>query len=205
MVVIGPGISRNEETAEFVRDLVSVCSTSMVIDADGLNAFAGAAEELQPDELRLIHLQCVCSLRIPAKCRGLLDCRPERFRANRIACAKELRRRHSDLRGVERASHRDCESARRIWINTTGNPGMAKGGSGDVLPGSLPACLRSLSICRHDSGWPSWKMIERHRRPVRTAFFDGFPRKIRSRTKSELLREEYGKTKDPACSARCDS
>ena len=49
VVVIGPGISRNEETAEFVRDLVSVCSIAMVIDADGLNAFEGAADELRPD------------------------------------------------------------------------------------------------------------------------------------------------------------
>ena len=49
VVAIGPGISRNEETAEFVRDLVSVCSTSMVIDADGLNAFEGASEEIRPD------------------------------------------------------------------------------------------------------------------------------------------------------------
>src|SRR4029077_14039396 len=49
VVVIGPGISRNEETAEFVRDLVSVCSAAMVIDADGLNAFEGTADEIQPD------------------------------------------------------------------------------------------------------------------------------------------------------------
>ena len=41
VVVVGPGISRNDETAEFVRDLVSICPEWMVIDADGLNAFTG--------------------------------------------------------------------------------------------------------------------------------------------------------------------
>src|SRR5258707_1312889 len=48
VVVIGPGISRNEETAEFVRDLVSICPESLVLDADGLNAFEGHANDLRP-------------------------------------------------------------------------------------------------------------------------------------------------------------
>ena len=50
VVVIGPGISRNEETAEFVRDLVSICSESVVVDADGLNAFEGMSRGPAPDQ-----------------------------------------------------------------------------------------------------------------------------------------------------------
>ena len=50
VVVIGPGISRHPETQEFVRDFVGDLFRAIVIDADGLNAFAGRAEDLQPDE-----------------------------------------------------------------------------------------------------------------------------------------------------------
>ncbi|HSK46236.1 MAG TPA: NAD(P)H-hydrate epimerase, partial [Candidatus Binatia bacterium] len=49
VVALGPGLSQNEETAEFIRDFVSICTTSLVIDADGINAFAGHGEEIQPD------------------------------------------------------------------------------------------------------------------------------------------------------------
>src|SRR5580692_6383153 len=46
VLAVGPGISRNPETSEFVRDLVVKCETPLVLDADGLNAFEGRANEL---------------------------------------------------------------------------------------------------------------------------------------------------------------
>ena len=45
-LAIGPGLSTNDETAEFVRQLVRECPVPFVLDADGLNAFAGRAEDL---------------------------------------------------------------------------------------------------------------------------------------------------------------
>ena len=45
-IAIGPGISRNSETAEFVRTVVTRGDKSMVVDADGLNAFEGSADKL---------------------------------------------------------------------------------------------------------------------------------------------------------------
>src|SRR5258708_34964293 len=51
VVVIGPGLTSHPETQEFVRDFVGICSVPLVIDADGLNAFAGHIEELQPEEI----------------------------------------------------------------------------------------------------------------------------------------------------------
>ena len=45
-LAIGPGISRNSETAEFVRTVVTRGDKSVVIDADGINAFEGAADKL---------------------------------------------------------------------------------------------------------------------------------------------------------------
>ena len=79
VVVIGPGISRNEETAEFVRDLVSVCPVSMVIDADGLNAFEEHAEDIKADAV-VDPFACAFSLLTQEKCRGLPASRLERFR-----------------------------------------------------------------------------------------------------------------------------
>jgi hydroxyethylthiazole kinase-like uncharacterized protein yjeF len=140
VVVIGPGISRNEETAEFVRDLVSVCSTALVIDADGLNAFEGAIEELQPDSdvgpfaVRVLTPH-------PGEMSRLIRVPTGQIQSNRLLLARKTAdetRTFMVLKG-----HRTVIANPRgeYWINTTGNPGMAKGGSGDVLSGIIAAML----------------------------------------------------------------
>jgi ADP-dependent NAD(P)H-hydrate dehydratase / NAD(P)H-hydrate epimerase len=140
VVVIGPGISRNEETAEFVRDLVSVCSAAMVIDADGLNAFEGSAGELRPDnEVGPFAVRVLTPH--PGEMARLTGVPTGTIQSNRLLLARKTA--HETRTMVVLKGHRTVIADPRghYWINTTGNPGMAKGGSGDVLSGIVAAVL----------------------------------------------------------------
>jgi ADP-dependent NAD(P)H-hydrate dehydratase / NAD(P)H-hydrate epimerase len=150
VVALGPGLSQNEETAEFIRDFVSICTTSLVIDADGINAFAGHGEEIQPaaDDY---------SFRVltphPGEMSRLIGSPVPAIQANRVGAARraaELTRACVVLKG-----HRTVIASPHghIWINLTGNPGMAKGGSGDVLTGIVAAVLAQRPLQGVRVGW----------------------------------------------------
>jgi hydroxyethylthiazole kinase-like uncharacterized protein yjeF len=195
VVVIGPGISRNAETAEFVRDLVSVCSASMVIDADGLNAFEGAADGLVPDSavgrfgVRVLTPH-------PGEMSRLTGLPTGEIQANREAVASKTA---AETRAwVVLKGHRTviADPHGHIWINTTGNPGMAKGGSGDVLSGITAAILaefRQMEISHH--GLSDLEQEEKTHLSATSIFrwisvHDSEAEKIRA------LRNQYQKTKD---------
>jgi hydroxyethylthiazole kinase-like uncharacterized protein yjeF len=150
VVALGPGLSQNEETAEFIRDFVSICTISLVIDADGINAFAGLGEEIQPDADDF-------SFRVltphPGEMSRLIGSPVPVIQANRLAAARraaELTRACVVLKG-----HRTVIASPHghVWINLTGNPGMAKGGSGDVLTGIVAAVLAQRPLQGVSVGW----------------------------------------------------
>ena len=150
VVALGPGLSQNEETAEFIRDFVSICTTSLVIDADGINAFAGHGEEIQPDaddySFRVLTPH-------PGEMSRLIGSPVPAIQANRVGAARraaELTRACVVLKG-----HRTVIASPHghVWINLTGNPGMAKGGSGDVLTGIVAAVLAQRPLQGVRVGW----------------------------------------------------
>jgi NAD(P)H-hydrate epimerase len=150
VVALGPGLSQNEETAEFIRDFVSICATSLVIDADGINAFAGHGEEIQPDaddySFRVLTPH-------PGEMSRLIGSPVPVIQADRLAAARraaELTRACVVLKG-----HRTVIASPHghVWINLTGNPGMAKGGSGDVLTGIVAAVLAQRPLQGVSVGW----------------------------------------------------
>jgi NAD(P)H-hydrate epimerase len=154
VVVIGPGISRNPETAEFVRDLVSVCSLSMVIDADGLNAFEGRAEELQPDEAVDAFAMRVLTPH-PGEMSRLACIPTSEVQRNRMATAKRVAKETRACVVLKGHNTVIANPEGHVWINTTGNPGMAKGGSGDVLSGIVAALLAQSPPHGGMIGWNS--------------------------------------------------
>lgn len=197
VVVIGPGISRNSETAEFVRDLVSVCSAAMVIDADGLNAFEGAAQELQPDNAVGRFAVRVLTPH-PGEMSRLTGLPTGEIQANREAVASKTANETKTWTVLK--GHRTviADPGGHIWINTSGNPGMAKGGSGDVLSGIMAAVLaefRQMEIGDHglsdlEHGHETDLLATSIFRWV--SVHDAEAEKIRN------LRSEYRKTKDNA-------
>ncbi len=140
VVVLGPGMSTNGETQEFIRDFAGICHTQMVIDADGLNAFAGCLQDLQPDEV-----ENWTPLRVltphPGEMARLMESNTGEIQRSRIRMAS--RAATQSLCTVVLKGHRTITASPEgyIWINTTGNPGMAKGGSGDVLSGMIAGLL----------------------------------------------------------------
>jgi ADP-dependent NAD(P)H-hydrate dehydratase / NAD(P)H-hydrate epimerase len=143
VVVVGPGISRNPETAEFVRDLVSICSEGLVLDADGLNAFEGRPEDLQPDPKVRSLLMSVLTPH-PGEMSRLLSIPTTQVQRNRVSTALDAAQKTGCC--VVLKGHRTVIASPdgHVWINTTGNPGMAKGGSGDVLSGIVAAVLAQM-------------------------------------------------------------
>jgi hydroxyethylthiazole kinase-like uncharacterized protein yjeF len=154
VVVIGPGISRNEETAEFVRDLVSVCSTSMVIDADGLNAFEEHSEDIRPDTVVDPFAMRVLTPH-PGEMSRLTGLPTGEIQASRVAIARKVAAETQTC--VVLKGHRTVIASPegQEWINTTGNPGMAKGGSGDVLSGVVAGLLAQVQHLQPRDRWQS--------------------------------------------------
>jgi len=140
-IVLGPGLGLAAGTVRAVRTMVAELCHPLVLDADGLNALAGKPEMLKrrsgttvitPHPGELTRLDGMKRPKGPAERRK----RAERLssRSGAIVC---LKGHHTVLT--------DGSSTR---INETGNPGMATGGSGDVLSGILGALL-----CRFDSAF----------------------------------------------------
>jgi len=135
VVALGPGLSTKGEASEFVRSFVADCSLPMVIDADALNAFAGQANLLDGIGRTLVLTPHPGEM---ARLTGLAIAAVE---ADRIHLARSFATEHKltlVLKGWRTLiAHPDG----RIAVNTSGNPAMAKGGSGDILTGIIAAML----------------------------------------------------------------
>lgn len=133
--LIGPGLGRSEELTELILDLLKQAQCPVVLDADGINAVAAHKDRLREAACPLIltpHDGEFARL-----CPGTLPVHDEQARAQRaMQLAKEL--------GcvVLLKGHRTLiTDGRTVYRNETGNPGMATGGSGDVLAGILVSFL----------------------------------------------------------------
>jgi NAD(P)H-hydrate epimerase len=132
VVACGPGLGRSVELDQLVGRLYQQLSQPMVVDADGLNALATQPEVLaRPGGPRILTPH-------PGEFARLVGQRLDG--PKRQSAAAELAARCGGV--VALKGHRTCISdAARRAINTTGNPGMATGGSGDVLTGLIAALL----------------------------------------------------------------
>ena len=139
VLAIGPGISRDVQTAELVRTLVTKLEIPMVVDADGLNAFEGRTDELNGKGRTLVITPH------PGEMARLAGCTVSEVQKDRLGVARKFSREHELI--VVLKGHRtlvvqpDCET----WVNTTGNPGMATGGTGDILTGMVAGMIAQHS------------------------------------------------------------
>lgn len=143
LLAIGPGISRNSETAEFVRAVVkrrdnshfTNSSVNMVVDADGLNAFEGMAERLDGRGRTLVITPH------PGEMSRLTGLSIPEIQSNRLEVARNFARDHELI--VVLKGHRTLIAAPdgTVWVNPTGNPGMATGGTGDILTGLVAGLI----------------------------------------------------------------
>ncbi|MGC2403245.1 MAG: NAD(P)H-hydrate dehydratase [Acidobacteriaceae bacterium] len=135
VLAIGPGISRDSQTAELIRGLVAKLQLPMVVDADGLNAFEGRTTELNGRDRSLVITPH------PGEMSRLAGCSIADVQKDRLGVARKFAREHGLI--VVLKGHRTLvvQPDGEAWVNTTGNPGMSTGGTGDILTGMVAGLL----------------------------------------------------------------
>lgn len=131
VLAIGPGLSQHFETAELVNRLVCQHDKPMVIDADGLNA---VAQNL--DTLKFLNTESVLTPH-PGEMSRLLDVPVSEIEADRVNIAQQFAQDHQLVLVLKGVPSIVARYDGQVWINSTGNAGMATAGSGDVLTGVI--------------------------------------------------------------------
>jgi ADP-dependent NAD(P)H-hydrate dehydratase / NAD(P)H-hydrate epimerase len=139
VIALGPGLGQDPSTSAFVQGLVERAGVPLVLDADALNAFSGDAERLMGrdgvDVIITPH---------PGEMARLVNTSIEAVQHDRLRYAGDFaaaHRVHVVLKG-----HRTVIAGpeNRLFINLTGNAGMATGGTGDLLTGMIAAWFAQL-------------------------------------------------------------
>jgi len=133
-LAIGPGLGTEAMVARTIKRIVADCPKPMVLDADALNVFA-------PVGGTKIRPTCPAVLTPhPGELARLMGVTAADVQANREAFALRFAEEQKIVL-VLKGAGTIVTDGRRIAVNTTGNPGMATGGSGDVLCGVIAALL----------------------------------------------------------------
>ncbi|HVP56353.1 MAG TPA: NAD(P)H-hydrate dehydratase [Candidatus Eisenbacteria bacterium] len=138
VVAIGPGIGRHPETVEFVRTAVAALRCPVVIDADGLNAFDGKTELLDGSKRALVLTPH------PGEMSRLAGISTAAVQADRLNVARTFAREHKLVLVLKGNLTVIALPDGTAWVNPTGNPGMATGGTGDILTGMTAGIVAQM-------------------------------------------------------------
>jgi len=138
-VALGPGLGTHPETQQFVRAVLRDSPIPIILDADGLNAFAGRSEELRERNAPLAVTPH------PGEMARLLGCTTAQVQANRLELALQAAAKWNAMVVLKGYRTIIATPDGRAFINSTGNPGMATGGTGDVLTGMLAGLTAQFS------------------------------------------------------------
>jgi NAD(P)H-hydrate epimerase len=134
-IVLGPGLADNDGAYETTRAIANTIELPLIIDASALNAFASHANELNPhNRPRVITPH-------PGELARLLQSDAKTINIDRIAAAREAARVTNCVVVLKGYQSLVAEPDGHVYVNPTGNPGMATGGMGDVLAGMIGALL----------------------------------------------------------------
>lgn len=137
VLAVGPGLGRDEGTVSLVRKIVAEISLPLVLDADGINALVGVAGDILPKRESPVVLTPH-----PGELGRLLDKSSQEIQSDRIAFTKTsceawgavvVLKGNRSLIAAPKGSGRQPSLA----INSTGNPGLASAGTGDILTGFI--------------------------------------------------------------------
>jgi hydroxyethylthiazole kinase-like uncharacterized protein yjeF len=134
-VTLGPGLGLDEETQALARTLVFECPQPMVVDADALTALTGHLDRLRGAAGPR------CLTPHPGEMARMLGVSVADVQRDRIATARRFATTHAVSVVLKGASSVVGLPDGTVLLNSTGNPGMASGGTGDVLSGVLGAFL----------------------------------------------------------------
>ena len=135
VIAIGPGFGQEEEAVQFFLGLLDRTKVPMVIDADALNALAANPGKLDG------HGRLLVLTPHPGEMARLAGLSIKEVEADREGLARKFAMTHAVTLVLKGWRTLIAHPDGRLAINTTGNPGMAKGGSGDILTGIVAAML----------------------------------------------------------------
>lgn len=142
-VVLGPGLGADPATQAFVRGFVARCAVPLLVDADGLNALGRLSEAGSKNGDRG-HDRSLVLTPHPGEMARLLGLTNAEVQARRLEVAREAAARSGAVVVLKGQRTLIAEPGGRVVVNPTGNPGMATGGTGDVLSGIGGALLARL-------------------------------------------------------------
>ena len=134
-VAIGPGLGLEDETRQVVRSLIEKLDKPMAVDADALTALTGHLELLRTAP------RTRCLTPHPGEMARMLGVGVSEVQRDRIETARAFATRYRTHLVLKGARSVIAAPDGRVFLNPTGNPGMASGGTGDVLTGMLGAFL----------------------------------------------------------------
>jgi len=132
---LGPGLSQDKGVQALIRNLVVSSKIPTILDADGLNAFVDNLQQLKKVKAPLILTPH------PGEFKCLFKVKLSSSKTDRIKQAKKIAKQYGAIVVLKGADTVVASGRGDIYINSTGNPGLAKGGSGDVLCGIMAAFL----------------------------------------------------------------
>lgn len=129
VVIMGPGLSQNDGVTKLVRRIYAEIDKPFIIDADGINAFQGFTDILKNTERQTVLTPH------PGELARLVGKTPREVNGDRIAIARTLASEWGINILLKGAASVLAAPGGGIFLNPTGNPSLAKGGSGDILTG----------------------------------------------------------------------
>jgi NAD(P)H-hydrate epimerase len=146
ILAVGPGLSQGPETVELIHSLIRENRTPVVIDADGLNALSQG--EMTVESPRATVKALLSSLTAPAvltphpgEMARLIGSRPRELEQDRIGIAQQFAQEQDITLVLKGAPTVIAGADGEVWLNSTGNPGMATAGMGDVLTGVIAGLI----------------------------------------------------------------
>ena len=133
--VIGPGFGRDEDTIEFAQELIKRIEKPAIIDADALYAVSRDLSVLSNVKAPLVITPH------PGEMATLMGATSAEVQSNRLEIARSFAKEHNVTVVLKGAGTVIADPEGKAYINTTGTPGMATGGTGDVLSGMIGGLL----------------------------------------------------------------
>lgn len=134
-LALGPGLSLHPQTARLVQKIIRETTLPMVIDADGLSALAGKIDMLKRSRAPFILTPH------PGEMARLTGRSVPEIQQDRIEVARQFAQEHKVILVLKGARTLIASPDGEVFVNPTGNPGMASGGMGDVLTGMIGGFL----------------------------------------------------------------
>lgn len=200
VLAMGPGLAQHPETVKFVRSVVGQWELPLVLDADALNALVGELDRLREHPARVLVLTPH-----PGEMARLCGSTNAEVQRARVAVARSFARGYAAFVILKGFRSLVATPEGQVYVNPTGNPGMASGGSGDVLTGLLagllaqsgpapPADVLSLSVYLHGRAGDLAAETLGEQPLIARDILEAFPRALREleeRVNRDLDRDYY--------------